>query len=403
MVFVPGLAILREMVSEKAGLWPLRADNDDESSLVVKLATPVIKAIHQGARSSFLVSVMEYNDSRVRFIGLVVYDDEEHPAAVSQPSISHLQQTRFEELLEQSRFRVHFFDENVRPVLSATGSLAAELAKGTLAGLQRTSPHYTGPQNLLTSLAHDLFIKDQDAIFTGGTSSALVSQEIPLSIAPDPHEVLIAEYGRGQFRLIDEDEGGGLEQSAHGLLEFVYGENTYRSPIVERGKIRRELTDLIGFDSSSICIVESKALAVLGMDQPRPSQRRSRLVDRSVAKAIRQLTGAIKQIRTGAEVSDRLDNSLQFPNRGSCLIHAVILVSDMNAELDYRSIATSLLDASGDEPAIFFHLLDLAELQRLTALSHGDSQRFSEILLFRWNALKQTGNAFIVSKVSLYE
>jgi hypothetical protein len=139
------------------------------------------------------------------------------------------------------------------------------------------------------------------------------------------------------------------------------------------------------------------------MDQPRPSQRRSRLVDKSITKAIRQLTGATKQIRTGAEVSDRLDNMVQLPNRGSCLIHAIILVSDMNAELNYQNIAAGLLDASGGELGAFFHFLDLAELQRLTAFSRGDSQILNQALLSRWDALNQTGNAFIITKVSPYE
>jgi hypothetical protein len=68
----------------------------------------------------------------------------------------------------------------------------------------------------------------------------------------------------------------------------------------------------------------------------------------------------------------------------------------MNAQLDYQDIAARLLAASSDVRRLHFHFLDLAELQRLSVLSRGNSRRFSRILLDRSNVLKRTGNALIV-------
>jgi len=230
-----------------------------------------------------------------------------------------------------------------------------------------------------------------------------VSHQIALSIIPDEQIINIVEYGRGEFQLRDKDEGSGLEQSAHGCLESIYSQSTFRSPQVGQGKSKRELTDLIGFDNGVVCIVESKALSILGINQPRPTFKRVRSIQKDIKKAIRQLRGAIRKLRSDDEILDEQGNTIDIPNRSDSVIHALILLSEMNAPLDWKMITDALLEASDEKRKIFFHILDLIELQRLTAYSRHSSFTFHINLLSRWGTIKQVGTAFISTKVSPYE
>ena len=73
---------------------------------------------------------------------------------------------------------------------------------------------------------------------------------------------------RGPFHIEDTKEGGKLERGLQTCLDEVFPGSTFVSPAVIEGGKTRELTDVLGFDSGFVCLVEAKALAVLTVIAP---------------------------------------------------------------------------------------------------------------------------------------
>jgi len=196
------------------------------------------------------------------------------------------------------------------------------------------------------------------------------------------------------FALSDPDEGGGLEQSAHQLLEYLYPLNLYRSPKVKDGKSTRELTDLLAFNSESICLIEAKVLSIISTQLNRSGDRRARGVEKQIKKALQQLEGAIKKIKAREEIFTRRGQRISINSNDEALIHGIVLISSMEQLLNWREIAKWIITKSRDNMALF-HVLDLMELQRLIAYSQTpDVLGFN--LCNRLKAVFDSGNAFIL-------
>jgi hypothetical protein len=202
----------------------------------------------------------------------------------------------------------------------------------------------------------------------------------------------IHAVGTGRFKLDDRDEGGGLEQSAHQLIEGLYPQSHYRAPQIQEGAASRELTDLLAVSPAGLCLVESKALSVINANISRLTSKRVGQVQKDIDKGLRQLTGAVRKVRSDAQITDRTGNEIQIPDRMNILINAIILISEMHPQLDWRGVASELITRSGRNTLI--HILDLAELRFLVGAS-GHPNTFTINLVNRFTVITNTRSAFV--------
>jgi hypothetical protein len=198
----------------------------------------------------------------------------------------------------------------------------------------------------------------------------------------------------GPFRIDDENEGQKVERVVVASLSSVYGENTYRSVAVRSGSASRELIDALAFDQNSICLVEAKATAVLATDSERPSARRAASATKQVMKALRQLRGALAKIRSNEDLYTEDGTRLLLPHRDELPAHAIVLLSEMYAFVDWKRVAQDVIALSENErDRALFHVFDVLELNNIVRHSK-DPMMFNQFLIQRWVGVKVKGTAY---------
>jgi hypothetical protein len=198
----------------------------------------------------------------------------------------------------------------------------------------------------------------------------------------------------GPFVINDQDEGKKLERHISVIIDSIYPGNAYVSPDVQDGKNRRELTDVLGFSTDFICVVQAKALAVLTAKDQSSSTRVAN-VTKDIKKGM-GLAGALTNIRNGSAIFRYQESTpLTILGRDRSLAHAIVVLSEMYTFVDWNTVAADVDRASDNEfHRALFQVLDIQELANL-ANNCKDAETFSNRLLQRWFFIKERGNAYV--------
>jgi len=411
-MFLPGHKLLEDLYNNPPGLWFLRPDNVPEAAIIAKLPMPVLKAINYGAQcnaagirrvnSFLLVSVLRVEQSAVVVTGLRVDDDGEDPFGTMHTLATMEEVTLLGEILSHQRTRMHFFDERARPMLSADCFLAASESSSAVKGLANTAPHYAGQQRHITDRALDMFEQDQQSLLFGKlATNGLFTVSIPLSIQPKDlfESYEITEHDALEFQL-DGDDGKEHEKDVYHILASVFGENCFlntRPASPSRPgepDPQKEFTDVLGFDSRAICLVEAKALAVQSTEPVHHTNKWNRSLRKDLEKALRQLKGACRNLEFGTTIYNTSRKAVTVPRNNHVTIHAIAVVSDLYHTLDWRRIAAEIAGLSNAERRVYYHVLDLLELQNLAFYSRS-SEGFDKLLRSRWATVKASGTALV--------
>lgn len=204
----------------------------------------------------------------------------------------------------------------------------------------------------------------------------------------------------GPFLIGDRSEGLKLENMILAILDSVYPGQAYVSPLVQDGKVSRELADAFASDEHFICVVQAKALAVLSADRDQSSSRRIANVEKDIRKGLKQLVGAMRKIRSRAPISTREDGiPITLPNRETSPAHAMLVLSEMYFGIDWKAVARLVAKASQhDVHRALFHVVDIQELATLSTDCE-DSTVFSNRLIQRWGAVQERGTAYIRARL----
>lgn len=299
------------------------------------------------------------------------------------------------------------------PVLSAWCSLEPKSA-GLAADALRASKHWLltlhssklvrlPDLSRMLELALDRFQRhihrsQDDPISEDVKMTATVPLKLDIWEPGEIFEVTPTATG-GPFLIGDEAEGPKLEGLIHVVVDPIYPGNSYISPDVEDGKTLRELADVLGFDSNFICVVQAKAMAVLAVDSGQPSSRRAARVERDIRKGLKQLAGALTNIRAGSPVFPHREKTpIAIPNRDTSLAHAIVVLSEMYTFVDWKATAASVARASDSEVhRALFHVLDMQELANLAA-DCKDAEAFSNRLVQRWCFVQEKGTGYVRAK-----
>jgi hypothetical protein len=320
------------------------------------------------------------------------------------------------QILESGATTLHCVNELNHPVLSAWCSLEPKSA-ALAANALRLSNHWllTLPSSKLVKLpdlsrmlemALDRFQAHIHRSLDDPVSEDVkMTASIPLNLdiwkPSEIFEVTPTVTG-GPFLISDEDEGSKLERLIHVVVDSIYPGKSYISPDVQDRNTRRELADVLGFDSDFICVVEAKALAVLTVNSKQSSSRRTGNVEKDIRKALKQLAGALTNVRAGSPVfPHREDTPIVIPNRKTSLAHAIVVLSEMYTFVDWNAVAASVAKFSDrDVHRALFHVVDIRELASL-ASNCKDTETFSNRLVQRWVVVREKGTAYVRAKASV--
>jgi hypothetical protein len=406
MSFVPSIRLAEHLEIASIGLWPEELMHG-RTSLVSKMPETAIKALHLGATCSFVLAVIRADSFDVLCLGLLVDDDPDHPLMIAMPNASPEDASTLDKILRSGHCALHCVNELNYPMLSA--DCAFDRAEGVVAAdaLQSAKRWLLPPESScdyesVAAVARRCEIAlDRFSKFRHGADSiphVTMAAVIPMTLVAWP-SIEIFEVtpttADGPFVIADEPEGVKLERLVKLLLDVVYPAASYRSPQVQQASSTRELIDVIGFDARSFCAVEAKALSLLEARANRSSRRKEGNVTKDIKKAIGQLIGAMKNVRSDAPIFSAEGDPLTIPDRRRLPAHAIVVVSEMYAFVDWQQVATTVIAASEREACkALFHVMDLRELGAITARCP-DSWTFFRRLIQRWFVVKRKGTCYM--------
>ncbi len=415
MGFIPSIKLSEALTKAAVGLW-VEQVGDGRIALVCKAPEIAIKALYCGAACTFLLSTIQAESLTILCMGLRINDEPESPFKVLMVNYSPEDAALLTQILESGATTLHCLNELNHPVLSASCSLeqkSATLAADSLPSsnhwlLTLSSsklvklPDLSRMRGLaLDRFQHHIHHPQDDPVSQDIKMTAAIPLKLDIWKPAEIFEVTPTATG-GPFLIDDEHEGPKLEGLIHVVVDSIYAGNSYVSPDVQDRKILRELADVLGFDSDFICVVQAKAMAVLTVDSKRPSSRRARKVEKDIKKGLKQLAGALTNIRAGCPVFPHGKNThIEIPNRGTSLAHAIVVLSEMYTFVDWKAIAASVAKASDSEVRrALFHVLDIQELANLAA-NCKDAETFSRRLEQRWHFVQEKGTAYVRAKAPI--
>ncbi|MBL8517775.1 MAG: hypothetical protein JNM76_12500 [Betaproteobacteria bacterium] len=163
--------------------------------------------------------------------------------------------------------------------------------------------------------------------------------------------------------LFNSDEGGQQEQLALWLTDNLQFSGAVHSPQVPKGKGTRELTDLLLSHQFGTVLVESKALTIFNRSRLPSRDALASDVEKHIDKAVAQLRGAIRQLRQGALVCDRLGTPIEVERTHP--MHAIILIPEFDLVQNPRKYDLAFVREFMSATKGFIHLLDVSELLRV--------------------------------------
>jgi hypothetical protein len=408
MGFIPSIRLNENLAIANIGVWP-EALMDGRVALVCKMPETAIKALHRGAKCSFLLAVIRVELLALLCLGLRVNDEPQHPFTALMLNSATEDAPLLGQILTSGSTTLHCLNELNHPMLSASCSLEGPAATAAAEALRSSDYWLLTPESMRLFKPPDLSRMFELALDRFGREifrpshqpfgeEIMMFANIPLTLDIwKPTEIfeVTPTIGDGPFLIGDQDEGPKFERLIQLLIDQAYPGRSYRSPQVQDGKSTRELTDLLAFDERSICVIQAKALSVLSVEFDRPSSRRAASVTKDIEKALKQLVGAMNKIRSDAPLFTADGRPLAIPNRKESLANAIVLLSEMYAFVDWTKIAADVIAASESESRkALFHVMDLRELSALTARCP-DSWTFFSRISQRWIQIKIKGTSYM--------
>lgn len=414
MAYVPSEALNADLSSSSVGIW-LERLADGRTGLVCKIPETIIKAIYSGARTTLLLASVRAESLTILCLGLLVEDERERPFKASTINSSEDDKSLLARVLESHAVTLHCLNELNHPALSASCAMQPAAADAAAAALRASdhwilTPAFSNTMSLddlsrILSLALDRFRTHiHGAVTDAGTADIGFAGRVPMTLdiwRPTEIFEVTPSSASGPFLIGDRAEGLKLENMILAILDSVYPGRAYVSPVVQEGKVSRELADALAFDDRVICVIQAKALAVLSANRERSSSRRSANVENDIRKGLKQLTGAIGNIRSRAPVSTRDDGTpITLPDRVTSPAHAILVLSEMYFGVDWKGVARLMAEAIQNEVRrALFHVLDIQELATLSR--DCDSTVFSNRLIQRWAVVQEKGTCYVRTRLPL--
>jgi hypothetical protein len=145
---------------------------------------------------------------------------------------------------------------------------------------------------------------------------------------------------------------------------------------------------LVGDDV--LCLMETKALSILVQSEQVDSGRKAKRVAKDVDKALRQLKGAVRNLRAGTKAFEthlsirglarQPDRLIELPP-ADCVILGLVVISDLESDIDWDAVTKDYLDAS-DEKTLY-QIVDLSQLRSLVGTARSAMQFITNVVV-RW-------------------
>ena len=204
-------------------------------------------------------------------------------------------------------------------------------------------------------------------------------------------------------------EGSHQEQIALWLIDNLVPNGVYYSPQIPNGDKKREFTDLLLTYENGVFLFESKSLSILAREQLPNREQLIKDNNKHIEKAIKQLKGAIRYLRTGGQILTKQGEEIIIDKEKTA--HCIIIISDLSLTPDINLININSIKDFSNYTNAYLHLVDLCELKRIVQAStilKKECKNLSLIQIFdfylreRFKIAKENGNLNINILLSIH-
>jgi hypothetical protein len=357
-----------------------------EPTLLIKGSTLLLKYIVLGARMQFAFAKL---DDRLLY-GLKIYDDTQKPALLWSVLERKEEKRALISLARGKNCETFLFNEIAVNV--AQSSLVVDFAGADVTALV---------QDAVTGQAdHDELKRSNSTILdrlhnASQSAHGIVVANVSNSAqwTPLKNTLITNSATASLIDLFDTDEGKQQEQIGVWLTDNLHPTGAYYSPQVPKGKQTRELTDILLTYQFGSFLIESKALSLFARDNLPNRDKLASDVSKHVAKAVSQLRGGIKNLKTGTSVTTLAGDAIVVERTQPA--HAIILIPDMDLIQDPSVYGIDFMRAFSKASSGFLHLLDTSELLRIVQAAGkiAETTNVTQMMAFDFYLMERTKKA----------
>jgi hypothetical protein len=365
-MIVPSMRIRHLATYSSGGLWfdeVVGPVSDCNVAVFVKVNTPLLKALLRGCHIRFLLGRVPIHGMEIICLALAIDDIPEDPYYLCRVVSDDCDASWAEALLSSTRpFWIQFFDDTSSPAITlhCTWSSSSSTNPILLPDLNEQADASAWEQALTV---FDGLLAAYMAHPKRGGAEALQVFEVELIGREVPE---IHTKGACSTILNDMSEGGGFEQQVYRVLYSLFGEDAVRSPVLSLATRQRELTDVLVVHEDLVIAFECKAAAVLNREDIASTNKRAKLVQKQIIKAIAQLQGVARRVRDGSHFLTAEGTPIKVA--GSSRFAGICVVSHMEEECDWTEIFREIVSAIRAIRATI-QVIDLEQLYMIGAAS----------------------------------
>jgi len=326
-----------------------------EPTLLIKGSTLLLKYIALGVRMQLAFARL---GDRLLY-ALKVYDDGEKGGVLWSILERDEEKTALAAMVRGETYQIFLFNELAVNVAWATLPISADLGLTEMVAGAATGradhPALKSEASLVLERFHNESVSRTD----------LIVVDVPSTTTWKPvfNHFITSHATSSLLDFFNKDEGSHQEQMGIWLTDNLHPFGVHHSPQIPKGKGFRELTDiLLSYQFGSI-LIESKALAIFARDRLPDRTKLGHDVSAHVAKAVNQLRGGIRQIKTGTPVTSKDGDSIDIERTQP--MHGIVLIPDLDLIEDRETYGLPLISEFMKATGGFLHLLDIAELLRI--------------------------------------
>ncbi len=380
---LPSIRVYHEMRSEEASLWYVPANFGEELAFLIKAPTSSIKALIAGCPLKLVFG----KKSPYLCIGIRILDIPDSPICISA----------IQREIEEHNSLIRALNEMDVCLAWTNVELSEKDTCNALDFLEQELQLYVGPFTKEASHVLDCFCFSVDNSNTYPNACIIPTLEITANLEQwrSNHISFIGDRAYHAITIDEKDEGEMFERVIWASLKSVFPLTLYKSPEVELGGKKRELTDVFSFYTHGSFFIEAKDLSVLNAGYHRDRERRTKGVQKQVKKAIAQLIGASKAFVRGDTIFEARGTELHIDRKQPP--HCIVLITELMHWGDWSEIEIQLIEAMQITGA-FFHLIDLREFISLLKGSSGRAELLDYNLMERCKLFMENRSIFIRSR-----
>jgi hypothetical protein len=394
---IPSEDVYKKILHEAAGIWFVPSIGADAHAILLKAPTNVLKALMAGCEVKVTFAFDRSANAPILVSCIQIYDDEASPLMVFNPHRNRIQHSALLEILNRESTPLFLYDELSRNIAWAQSSWSGHPDK-IFQLISSFQDLYTGESTDDVQHALDNLQISLDSAITIPFATRIGFEQIGLRSlsfnTKDIYSFSVNDKAK-MFNALGEDEGGGFEQTTWQLLESLFDYQLYKSPqtISDSGR-KRELTDIFGCNDKGLFLFETKVSSVLNTSPERSTERRARNIESQIRKALGQLTGGIRAVRSDQKIVSKSGIELHFNHE--IVPHGIVVVSEMLPAVNWAEVLRLLMKASLESSSML-HIVDLEELLFLIRYSNS-VYHFDYYLMQRYGAVINQKNVFVRAK-----